>query len=228
MKIFVAYGYNDRDKWIKDLVFPIIEAFGSEVEKGETTYDGSIPESVSNKIQRSDALIAFTTRRTTQDNVVWQTHRWVIEELAAAFALKKRTVEVRETGVDGQGGLTQANQRIEYDEKTRDNCLVRIVEAIGAWHRSNLVTLQLTFDTITEEEILNLSDVGQCEYIVRIGNEESLPKLARVFSTKGSLVAFVPKTEKESLIRLRVNYGSKTWLSYYDSLDSYKIEMRLR
>ena len=73
MKIFVGYGYNDRDKWIEKMVFPIIKAFGSEVESGETIYDGAIPDGVRNKIRRSDALIGFTTRRTTQDNAVWQT-----------------------------------------------------------------------------------------------------------------------------------------------------------
>ena len=31
MKIFVGYGYNDRDRWVEQFVFPIIEAFGSEV-----------------------------------------------------------------------------------------------------------------------------------------------------------------------------------------------------
>jgi hypothetical protein len=71
MKIFLAYGYNPRDQWIKDMVFPIIQSFGSEVVTGEETYEGpNIPENVLAKIRRSDALIGFTTKRAPQDNVV--------------------------------------------------------------------------------------------------------------------------------------------------------------
>ncbi len=83
MKIFVAYGYNDRDKWIEDMVFPLIKAFGSEVETGGVTYGATIPDAVRNKIQFSDALIAFTTRRISPGgDANGQTHLWVIQELA--------------------------------------------------------------------------------------------------------------------------------------------------
>ena len=100
MKIFIAYGYNERDKWIKDLVFPLVNAFGSEIETGEETYDGTIPQVVRIKIERSDALIGFTTKREPLNPASTLTHRWVIEELAAAIALDKKFVEVREIGVD--------------------------------------------------------------------------------------------------------------------------------
>jgi hypothetical protein len=35
MRIFVGYGYNDRDKWIEDLVFPLLESFGCDVVEGK-------------------------------------------------------------------------------------------------------------------------------------------------------------------------------------------------
>ena len=65
MKIFVAYDYNEREKWIKEMVIPIIEAFGAEVEIGEATYDGSIPESVKNKIRQAlpDNIVGLTLSR---------------------------------------------------------------------------------------------------------------------------------------------------------------------
>ena len=227
MKIFVAYGYNDRDKWVKDLVFPLVEAFGSEVETGETTYDGSIPESVKKKIRLSDALIAFTTRRTTQDNVVWQTHRWVIEELAAAATLDKKTVEVREIGVDPQGGLTQADQRIEYDEKARDLCLVKIVEALGVWHSTDFVQVQLLPEGVANNDLRPLLDQGlMCSYIVKTGNYEDAPVDAVIEPIKGGLFINVRKSDRDALVRINLRFGNRVWRSDYESLNSYGIHLR--
>lgn len=229
MKIFVAYGYNERDKWIRDLVFPVIEAFGAEVETGETTYDGSIPDSVKNKIRRSDALIAFTTRRASPGNTVGLTHRWVIEELAFAAGLenpKKKTVEVRETGVDGQGGMTQANQRIEYDENARDKCLVEIVKAVGVWQSNNLVRVQLLPEGIREDLRPLLKDGGlTCKYRVKIGNftDEDIP--TKIEKITGGLFIDVPQPKSNELIQISIRYGSRVWESSYESLSSYGISL---
>jgi hypothetical protein len=38
MKIFVGYGYNERDKWVEDLVFPRIEAFGDRPVSGQEIF----------------------------------------------------------------------------------------------------------------------------------------------------------------------------------------------
>ena len=29
MNIFLAYGYNPRDQWVREMVKPIVEAFGA-------------------------------------------------------------------------------------------------------------------------------------------------------------------------------------------------------
>jgi hypothetical protein len=228
MKIFIAYGYNERDKWIKDLVFPLVQAFGSEIETGEETYDSTIPQIVKSKIERSDALIGFTTKREPLNPASTLTHRWVIEELAAAVALDKKFVEVREIGVDPQGGLGQHNQRIEYDEKARDKCLVNLVAALGVWHKSALAPVQLRLEGLTDDELLNLGDNGLCEYTIRTGSSEITPPAERIVGIKGGLFIFVPKNAEDSLIKLKLSYGSKKWSSDFDSLDSYKIELRLR
>jgi hypothetical protein len=228
VKIFVAYGYNDRDKWIREMVFLLIEAFGSEVETGEETYESSIPESVKSKIRRSDALMAFTTRRTTQDNQVWQTHRWVVEELAAAAALGKKTVEVRETGVEQQGGLTQANQRIEYDEAARDKCLVEIVKALGVWHSTDYVQVQLLPEGVANNDLRPLLEQQGliCQYVVKVGNYEDSPVDAEIKGIKGGLFINVQKPERDALVKINLRFGNRVWRSDYESLDSYGIHLR--
>jgi hypothetical protein len=228
MKIFVAYGYNQRDKWIEDLVFPIIRAFSADVETGETTYDGSIPESVKNKIRRSDALIAFTTKRNPQDDNDKLTHRWVIEELAIATAvessLKKRTVEVREKGVDEQGGITHANQRIVYDEAERDKCLVEIVKAVGVWQSGNLVRVQLLPEAIRTDLRLLLRDEGLvCKYRVRSGNFTDAYVETEIEKIGNGLFVHIPQPKSDELVQISIKHGSRVWESSYESLNSYGI-----
>lgn len=229
MKIFVAYGYNERDKWIKELVFPIIEAFGADVETGETTYDGAIPDSVRNKIRRSDALIAFTTRRNPQDSGDKLTHRWVIEELAVAAAidsLKNRTVEVREKGVDEQGGMTHANQRIIYDGAERDKCLVEIVKVVGVWQSANLVRVQLLPEVIRTDLRLLLRDEGLvCKYRVRSGGFTDDYVETKIEKISNGLFIHIPQPKSDELVQISVKHGSRVWESSYESLNSYGISL---
>ena len=149
MKIFVAYGYNDRDQWIPDLVFPIIEAFGDEVITGEELQGQQITNAVRGEIQRSDALIGFATRRgePTQGGNQWDTHRWVTDEISLAIANNLvHVLEIRETGVNAQGGIAGDRQIIYYNENQRDRFLVELVKTLGSWHQGGKVKLQLLPD----------------------------------------------------------------------------------
>ena len=229
MNIFLAYGYNQRDQWIKDMIKPIVEAFGSTAVTGEETYLGpDIPTNVLDKIRRSDALIGFTTRRTTQDNIVWTTHQWVVMELAAAITQRKRVVEVRELGVDPQGGLGQNMQRIDYNEANRDQCLVDIVKAIGLWHRNDTKRLQLLPDGLVNSELRPIlkSPGLACQYFVRIGNFEEGPFQAQIWGFKGGLFIDVPNVPNDALIQINVAFGGQAWSSDYESTDSFGIHLR--
>ncbi|SRR6266446_8544840 len=228
MNVFVAYGYNQRDEWISEMVVPLVRAFGSDVVTGEETYDApNIPASVLAKIHRSDALIGFTTRRATQDNVIWQTHQWVVMELAAAFALNKRVVEVREVGVDPQGGLTQGLQRISYDANARDKCLVEIVKAMGVWHQADTVKIQLLPEGVANNDLRPLLDQGlSCKYIIKTGNFEDGPFDAKIQRIKGGLFIDTPSVPKDGLIQISIRFGNKVWSSDYESIDSYGIHLR--
>jgi len=83
MRIFVAYGYNDRDLWIERAIFPVIEAFGSECVHGKALHGTEIVPSVQKLIESCDAIIGFTTARPNETAGV--THRWVTDELASAL-----------------------------------------------------------------------------------------------------------------------------------------------
>jgi hypothetical protein len=228
VKIFVAYSFNERDKWIEELVFPIIEAFGSQVVTGGVTYEGpNIPENVMTKIRRSDALIGFTTRRDLQDNMVSRTHQWVISELSAAFALDRRVVEVRERGIDPQGALYQDLQRIEYDERARDKCMVDIVRAVGSWHQTDTVRIQLLPEDVTHALRPLLDEPGlSCKYTVRTGSQDEDPRDAQIVPITGGLFIDAASVPRDALIRISVRYGDQRWSSDYESIEAYRVSLR--
>ena len=85
MRLFVGYGYNLRDQWVEDLVFPLVNALGCEVVQGKVMYGDNLASEIRDAVLSCDALIGFTTRR-EQIGDRWTTHRWVIEELAVAFS----------------------------------------------------------------------------------------------------------------------------------------------
>jgi hypothetical protein len=88
MRIFVGFGFNERDRWVKDLVFPLIKAFGAEGVSGEELQGEQITDAVRRQIASCDALIGFVTRRDDLGNGRWSTHRWVTDELSHALPLK--------------------------------------------------------------------------------------------------------------------------------------------
>src|SRR5713101_664072 len=118
MRIFIGYGYNERDKWVEDYAVPLVKAFECEVVHGKAVYGGALPDEVLKSIRTSDAMIGFTTRRDAVPPDQWRTHDWVVQEIVAAHSQDPRVpfVEVREQGVISPGGILEAvdAQRIDY------------------------------------------------------------------------------------------------------------------
>ncbi len=119
MKVFIGFGYNDNDKWIQQLVIPMVEALGCEVVTGEEMQGEKLSDGVLEKIEEADVCIGLLTKRGTQANVdgSFPTHRWVIEELTAALSKNKPIFEVREKGVDTQKGILGDRQRLDFEDK---------------------------------------------------------------------------------------------------------------
>ena len=144
MNIFIGYGYNARDGWIEDLVFPLIAAMGHTVVTGKEIAGQQLDEGVRTKIRDSDALIGFATRRDGPNAAgLWTTHRWVTDEIATADGQKLKIpfVEVRETDVDPQLGIGTGKAHIAYDEGDRPACLVALAQTIARWESEIGVSL---------------------------------------------------------------------------------------
>jgi hypothetical protein len=227
MKIFVAYGYNDRDRWIETLVFPIIRAFGDEVVTGEELQGDQITDAVRRKIQGSDALVAFVTRRDEISSGRWTTHRWVTDELAHALALGRPVVEVREAGVDDQGGIGGDRQRIVYDESQRDRCLVELVKTLGRWHQARDVQLKLLPETFAQAVFPLLRNPRlRCTYRLLVDGEETEDFPTRILPITGGLFIRVRGVPPEALLQVHVECEGRSWTSSYESTDALSIAMR--
>lgn len=228
MKIFVAYGYGSRDKWVEDLVFPIIEAFGAEVAVGKEVPGQIISEAVRNAIRSSDALIAFVTRRDKMGDRYWTTHRWVTDELTCAIDHKLSAIEVRETEVDDQGGMQGDRQRIIYDEKERDKCLVELVKAIGAWCRSTTARLKLMPESFVSElrPILQVPGI-HCSYKFLLGSRLSADFPARILPLAGGLAVDVENIPQgQVFVQVQVQGRDTTWTSDFEPIDLLSVHMK--
>jgi len=228
MKIFVAYGYNERDKWVPDLIFPIIKAFGDEVVTGEELQGEQITDAVIREIRQSDALLAFVTRRQKIDETHWTTHRWVTDEISHALAHSLLVAEIRETGVDEQGGITGDRQRITYNETERDKCIVEIVKTLGKWHSSDTVKLKLLPDECVQliRPLLRNPSL-RCTYkILDSDGEISDETPATILPITGGLFIHARHIPRMALIQIRVECGDKSWTSNFENVDSSGIHLQ--
>ena len=227
MKIFVAFGYNERDKWIPNLVFPIIKAFGDEVVSGEEVQGEQITDAVIREIRQSNALIAFATRRDKINKNRWTTHRWVTDELSHAIAFKLPVAEIREIGVDEQGGIAGDRQRIMYNESERDKCLVEIVKTLGNWHSSDTIELKLLPNECIQAVRPLLRDPGlRCTYQVLERNGmmgEAIP--AQILPITGGLFVRAKNVPPMSYIQIRIEGAGKSWSSEFENVESLGIHL---
>jgi hypothetical protein len=227
MKIFVAFGYNERDKWIPNLVFPLIKAFGDEVVSGEELQGQQITEAVIREIKQSNALMAFVTRRDKIAEDHWTTHRWVTDELSQAIG-KIPVAEIRESGVDDQGGIAGDRQRIPYNEGERDKCLVEIVKTIGHWHSSEEKELQLLPDACVQAVRPLLRNPNlRCTYTVLEKNGtmgEPIP--AVILPITGGLFIRAKNIPPLSYIQIRVECSGTSWSSNFENVDSLGIHLQ--
>jgi hypothetical protein len=232
VRIFVGYGYNDRDSWIKELVFPLVEAFGCEVVHGEIIVGDSLSAGVRNKLLSCDALLGFLTRRSPGNNGAWRSHRWVVEELAAALTGQIPTVEIRETNVDPQDGMLGDQQRINYDEAHRDLCLVQIAQVISVLrsdfqkHKSfKYVRLGGPEQFVTEARKLAAKSGLKCQYRVRRNTVEIPYQPVDILRVSGGLYIYLQGVTDSDLVQINVSYGAQTWNSDFEPVDAITIQL---
>lgn len=232
MRIFVGYGYNQRDLWIEEYVFPLLEAFGVEVVSGKEVYGLALPTAIGALIKGADAAIGFTTRRDDLGGGRYGTHQWVIDELVVAQAPPNSIpwVEVREDGVEFPGGLLPATnlQRITYQESDRALCLVAIAQALRRFcELTNVTTIRLGPSAVIDQISPMLDDPSfscECRTLRGIIERQGVPNKVRPI--KGGLFVQLQGVAPDELVRVAISAGGHTWRSSYESIDTVDLQLR--
>jgi hypothetical protein len=126
MRVFVAYGYTDGERWVEELVLPILDALDITRIDGREIRGKPIDAAVRTRIGSADALIGFLLRRHQNPDRSWATSDYVRQEIEIALGQDKDVIQVVETGVPSPGGMLKGLQRLPYDASARDQFLVRL------------------------------------------------------------------------------------------------------
>jgi len=216
MKVFVGWAYEAE--WVEVYAIPIIESYGVEVVTGKELEGQVITDGVTQLIESSDAMVAFTTRR-TQDGQQWSTSDWVVDEIKFANANgKSRVLEVREEGVDYQDRINQERQRIIFPSDDRLACLRDLAKAISRW-----TVMSFKLNLMPEPFISDLrsrlrDDRYNCKYaITRQGTVLHQRENAKISRDGMGLCIFVNDlpakifTFSDAQIEVEVTAGDKWW-----------------
>ncbi len=233
MKIFVGFGYNPRDRWIEELIFPlIIKAFQGEVVDGKEIYGESISDEVRNKIESCDGLLAFCTRRDElAANGLWTTHRWVIDEFNHALAKKIKAVEIREDKVDPQGGIGGNLQHLPFSSDAKEFLILEVAKILGNWKAGIYSKRLQLLPAILIDDVRPLwkdrQDEITCKYNFLVGNNESPPFTSKLRKIGNGLCVDVDNipSGKNVMIQINVSGPNFYWSSGFESIDLISINM---
>ena len=131
MRVFVGYGYNERDKWIEDRVFPILRCVGFTIVHGKDMHGLQLQPEVTRLLDQSDAAIGFFTIREGQGDADFTSHIWVRDEMMYAIAKGKPIIAVKETGTRLPDGLLGNRQYVPLDQNDRLACVAELLDALG-------------------------------------------------------------------------------------------------
>lgn len=233
MQVFVGWAYEAD--WIENYAIPIIESYGVKVVTGKELHGQEITDGVKNLIKDSDAVIAFTTRR-SQDGQQWRTSDWVVDEIKHANAIEKtRILEVREEGVDYPNKINNERQYLVFPANDRLACLRDLAKVISRWtvmsFKLNLMPEEFVSDIRTRLETPLQKKKYRCKYaITRRGEVIHQRDDARISRDGVGLCIFVNDLPSEiftfpdAQIEVEVEAGDKWWTATR-YLSSYEVAL---
>jgi hypothetical protein len=229
MNIFIGFGYNNDDKWIKELVFPLVESFDATIITGEELHGLILSQGVTDRIKKADGILAFLTRREALATGRYTSHRWVFDELATAIANQIPAVEIREKMVDVQGGLPGDRQRVEFDLDDKAKLLVELAKLLSAWRR-NLKPRRLFLlprDICQEARPFINKESLKCTYKFMTGSKQSPMYEAKPFKYgQGLCVDVYNVPSEDSLVEITIQGPQFEWSSDYESVQLLSINLQ--
>ena len=228
MKIFIGFGYNADDAWIKDLVFKLIEKFGDDYITGEDIHGQVISQAVVDRIKTCDALFGFLTRRDPLANGKYTSHRWVQDEITTAINYNIPVVEIRELKIDDQGGLPHDRQRLMFDQDDKARLMVDLAGTLLHWKRTIIPRRMVILpkDIVQEARPFISSNALTCTYRFMDGSKPSADYITRPFRFgQGLCVDISNIPSDEALIQIILKGPDFSWTSDYESVKLLPINL---
>jgi hypothetical protein len=207
MKIFIAYGFTPQNQWIKDLMYPLVEAHGFEIDNGENVQGESITPAVMDRIKKADGLIGILTKVDQVGNGSWTTRRWVQDELVTARNSRKLFLEVRDNLIDPNRGSLADTQPIEFDESSsKELLIIRLAGVLTRWKQKlrkqhvSLIPLEKTREIY---EMRNDPRVS-CTYRFMIDLDETEERSARLIQYGEAVCIRVSDFPEEEDVRIDI------------------------
>jgi hypothetical protein len=240
MRVFLSYSYHAEDHWIEELIVPLIRAFDSTPSDGKGIQGERLSDGVKERIARSQALVAFVTKRgKAADAEGWyRTHRWVTDELAYASLIGKAVVEVREAGVDPQGGIVGDRARINYDGNNRVELLLQLTATLARWHRQIRRVQVMPTKYVSRNG--QLADVGtqwlrqratqpafRCQYEVLDGDDLSKPIDTKLLFIEGRMYFSAATLATGARVRLHITTAEGVFMSDFENVDDVNLPITL-
>ena len=131
MRVFVGYGYNQRDAWVERDLIPLLEAFQMTVLDGKEMPGQPLDQEIQRRIEQSHAVVAFFTLREGRDPAAYNSHDWVLHEALYAFGNGKPVIPVREAGVTFTNGIFGDRQFVPVElNGDKLGCVSAVVRAL--------------------------------------------------------------------------------------------------
>lgn len=221
MRIFIGYHYAPEDEWVEKCLFPLVQAFGDDVDTGKHVA-GHLGTAITDKIANCDGMIGVASRRNLLANNLFDTHVWVQQELDKAQDQKKLWIQLRETNIDSQYGTLTGSRHIEYDRANLHTCLVEVAQVLGLWHSLQDANLHLRPDQFASAIAPYLFDAG---LVVRFklfdrNYAEKRDGTTTIVSSAGALRVMLRQVPRDHFIQLDVIHGSTRWKSDYIRVDT--------
>lgn len=164
--VFVAQWFDDRDRVLVSEVERLLFSHELISRSGHHTDGDSLEQTIKDRIDRCDAVIALATRRDKlADRDEWTTHPWVTNEYGYGKALgSKPVIAVVEDGVNW-AGMYGGHRYIPLDRDEPSRALLDLSNTVGEWkmEAGESWTIQLRPDEVTRN--FDLHDPAfECDY----------------------------------------------------------------
>jgi hypothetical protein len=209
MRVFVAFGYRPEERWVRDLVLPILDALEIAVVDGQETRGKPIDQEVRQRIASADAVLGFLLRREKNPDGSWTTSEYVRQELEIGLGQSKDVIQVVESDVPSPGGFFQGLQRLSYDASARDEFLVQLTKHLREWVQGT-VFVRLAPAALVNALAATASGHA-CSYEILHQGRVERSATTTIVAMGGGLYVKLAGFRPERYVNLTIDVNGKRW-----------------